>query len=220
VNRSSPEFVPTDDVADDGSGSKWSHRPFWEWLRRETTLNPDAVRSSIDDAFVSIIFAARETFLQQANTRGSFELFGLDVMLDDKGKIFVLEVNVSPAMGTPSKLDRFIKEIVVRDLFNAALVPRSGDAAGRIEAAMRRREDVDVVEFVAVAEFEIAQRRLGGFRCIYPTPERVISHGSALAMHTKADCALEAWVTSRESGREQWIRTRLPKFQAATSSNF
>jgi len=59
-----------------------------------------------------------------------FELFGFDVLLDSNLKPWLLEVNLSPSLGTDSPLDLFIKSSAISDIFNMV----------RIVAYDRRRE--------------------------------------------------------------------------------
>ena len=44
-----------------------------------------------------------------AKQRNCFELYGFDLMLDRKGKVILIEVNVSPSLHSNSKLDETIK---------------------------------------------------------------------------------------------------------------
>jgi tubulin polyglutamylase TTLL4 len=49
----------------------------------------------------------------------SFELFGLDVLVDEDLNCWIMEVNVSPSMsGRDSELDRFQKTEIMAELFN------------------------------------------------------------------------------------------------------
>jgi tubulin polyglutamylase TTLL5 len=47
-----------------------------------------------------------------------FELFGFDVLIDSKLEPWLLEVNLTPALGCDSPLDQKIKSNVVADLFS------------------------------------------------------------------------------------------------------
>lgn len=49
-----------------------------------------------------------------------FELFGFDVLVDSKLEPWILEVNLTPAMGCDSPLDQKIKANVIADLFSLA----------------------------------------------------------------------------------------------------
>ena len=47
-----------------------------------------------------------------------FEVLGFDIILDDKGKPFLLEVNQAPSFATDSPLDYEIKHGIFVDMFN------------------------------------------------------------------------------------------------------
>ena len=49
-----------------------------------------------------------------------FELFGFDVLIDDKLEPWLLEVNLTPALSCDSPLDQKIKANVVADLLSLA----------------------------------------------------------------------------------------------------
>jgi tubulin polyglutamylase TTLL5 len=213
INRNNASFVATDDMSKDGTGNKWTHAPFWPWLT-ENGFDAGLIRSRIEDAFVTVIISARETFLEQPTHRLSFEVFGFDVMLDEEGNVFILEVNVTPAMGTSSKLDLFVKGPVSSDLYNTALIPKVSAAAEKVEEIVSGEEKVELVDLIAVAEYELAQQRLGGFRCIYPTKERVGSHGPLLVARTRRDLALERWIGMDEAERGQFLEERSAAFLA------
>ncbi|XP_026676430.1 tubulin polyglutamylase ttll-4-like [Diaphorina citri] len=48
----------------------------------------------------------------------SYELFGIDILLDSKLKPWLLEVNISPSLHSSSPLDLAVKGPLVQDLFN------------------------------------------------------------------------------------------------------
>lgn len=210
INKDNPSFVATDDMEEDGKGNKWTHRPFWPFLE-SIGMDPDLIRKEIEDAFVTVVISAREKFMEQKNHRVSFEVFGFDVMLDKDGKVYILEVNVTPAMGTSSKLDRWVKGPVLKDLFNTALIPRNTPEEEKLEALLKEGKDENV-EFIAIAEYEITQKRCGGYRCIYPTPERIETHGPLLEHHTKADQALEKWLRMNDDEKTAFLNERKPAF--------
>jgi tubulin polyglutamylase TTLL5 len=205
INRKNPRFVATEDPAHDGLGSQWTHRPFWEFLL-QSGRDPEAIRRQIDDHLVTTIIAARDVFLTQKDHRRSFEVFGFDIMLDADANVYILEVNVTPALGTSSGLDLLVKGPLVRDFFNIALVPKPGEAASKVEGLFLT--DDDNVDVVAICEFEIAARRAGGFRCIYPTPDRITTHGPLLARKTKLDEVLETWIRHNQDKKMAFMKER------------
>lgn len=47
-----------------------------------------------------------------------FELFGFDILIDNRLKPWLIEVNLSPSLATESPLDKKIKTGLLTDLFN------------------------------------------------------------------------------------------------------
>lgn len=47
-----------------------------------------------------------------------FELFGFDILLDNKLKPWLLEVNISPSLSSSSPLDKKIKTVLICDTLN------------------------------------------------------------------------------------------------------
>ena len=67
---------------------------------------------------------------------GAFELFGFDVLVDERSKLWLLEVNKSPAIAVSGDEDRQVKVPMLNDLLDVLGVQRSA-AVG----AVRRREE-------------------------------------------------------------------------------
>lgn len=211
INKKNSNFHTTNDMTEDGTGNKWTHEPFWPWLESQG-FDPEDVKSKIDDAFVTVIMASRETFKKQNNHRLSFELFGFDVMFDSEGNIYILEVNVSPALGTSSNLDMYVKAPLVRDFFNIALIPKPSEEVGVIHDLLVQRDNEEVASYVNIAEYELSLSRLGGFRCVYPTLQRIQTHSQFIDVRSKADKCLEAWISKTPEEKAAYIQTNQPKF--------
>lgn len=56
--------------------------------------------------------------LKNINQKNCFEVYGFDILIDSDLKPWLLEVNLSPALGTDSPLDTFIKSNLLADTFN------------------------------------------------------------------------------------------------------
>ena len=52
------------------------------------------------------------------NQKNCFEVYGFDILIDSDLKPWLLEVNLSPALGTDSPLDTFIKSNLISDTLN------------------------------------------------------------------------------------------------------
>lgn len=92
------------------------------------TNDRDAVASmwmKIDDLIVKTLISVESRITAAVNMYVKhptccFELFGFDVLIDDKYQPHLMEVNFSPSMNTDSELDFHIKSRVITDLFNLA----------------------------------------------------------------------------------------------------
>jgi hypothetical protein len=205
VNKDTEGFRETEDVNSDGTGNKWSHRPLWPFLEKQG-LDVAAIRESIEDAIVQVVLAAYKTLLEQPNHRNAFELFGFDVMIDADQNVYVLEVNVSPALGTASPLDQAIKTPLVVDFFNLALVPKRGEVMRRVDGLMTAEDGPrKAKDFVAAWEFEVAETRLGGFVRIFPTVGRAAKFGALIQPSPPGDAALLAYLQMNDEQKQQFL---------------
>lgn len=121
VNKKSSKFQASDDV-NDTSGHKWSLKTLWPELEK-LGFNKDRVWGDIKDVVLKTLVASEQNIVTQlhkncAKQRNCFELYGFDLMLDRKGKVILIEVNVSPSLHSNSKLDETIKGKLIADVFN------------------------------------------------------------------------------------------------------
>jgi hypothetical protein len=201
LNKEAEGFEQTDDVGADGTGNKWSHEPFWPFLESQG-FDVGTIRQKIEDAIVQVVLAAHKTFKEQVNHRNAFELFGFDVMIDADQNVYILEVNVSPALGTTTALDTAIKAPLIADFFNIALVPKRGEVMRRVDGLMISPETSQrTKDFVGAWEFEIAETRLGGFVRIFPTVERARAFGALLEPKSPGDAGLIAYLEMPEEDK-------------------
>ena len=223
INKDEEGFKATDDMAQDGEGSKWSHAPFWKWLEEQDGFDVPLIRRKIEDAIVQVIVAAHRKLKEQANARIAFEMFGFDVMIDKEQNVWILEANVTPALGTSSGLDMEIKAPLVMDYLNLAMIPREIEEGAKVDELMLT-EDIKherVRQFISVVEYEIAERRKGGFRCIFPTIERCAAFGEQMDSKTKNDIALNDYIAMSDEeklrflqdGFEAWKEETAPKLE-------
>lgn len=62
-----------------------------------------------------------------------FEVLGFDFMIDDKNKVYLLEVNYTPSFSTETPLDHLIKSNLIRDaLVLMNVTPQARDKALRL----------------------------------------------------------------------------------------
>jgi len=89
-------------------------------------LNESLLFLKIEDLIIKTIISgehvinnATEMFCPYPKSN-CFELFGFDVLVDNKLEPWLLEVNLTPALGCDSPLDQKIKSNVIADLFSLA----------------------------------------------------------------------------------------------------
>ncbi|MBA2238000.1 MAG: amylase [Lysobacter sp.] len=138
-----------------------------QWLR-EQGHDDERLFEQIRDLVTLTVISAVETMRRQAascgaDTRGCYELLGLDCLIDDQLKPWILECNLSPSLGVcaapdgGADIEERVKAQVVSDTVSLVGIgapqpqPPSGDPAERIRALARE---------------ELA--RAGGFQRLWP----------------------------------------------------
>lgn len=73
----------------------------------------------INKTFLSVDSVLRQAHAQYVQGRSNcFQLFGFDILIDNKLNPWLLEVNLSPSLACESLLDQQIKSQLITDLFN------------------------------------------------------------------------------------------------------
>ena len=210
INKNLEGFVATNDVSKDGTGNKWSHHPFWPYLA-EHGFDPDVIKGRIDDAIVQTILAATRSFRIQKNASVSYELFGFDVMLDSDGNVYILEVNISPAMGTSSELDKVIKTPLNIDLFNMILLPKPGSKLSALDVPPQ----TPASKYLILHQYEETLSRRGSFRPVFPTKERLNYY--EMIPQTENDKILSHYITLDEPQRVELLQKLKPHYDSYIS---
>ncbi|XP_019061237.1 tubulin polyglutamylase TTLL4 isoform X2 [Fukomys damarensis] len=132
INKKNTEYqANADETA--CQGHKWALKALWKYLSQKG-INSDIIWEKIKDVVVKTIISSEPyvTSLLKMYVRRPYschELFGFDIMLDEKLKPWVLEVNISPSLHSNSPLDISIKGQMIRDLLNLAgfVLPNAED---------------------------------------------------------------------------------------------
>ncbi|XP_057326655.1 probable tubulin polyglutamylase TTLL2 [Microplitis mediator] len=102
-----------------GAGSKWSFRQLRRYMNQ----------SGLHDWFLWQRIACLITLTIISQTAGipetsnCFEFFGFDVLIDADLKPWLLEVNISPALGNDCEVDFEVKKPLLHDLFDLLGLP-------------------------------------------------------------------------------------------------
>lgn len=122
INKLSASYTQNED-AEACQGHKWTLKALWSFLETEHKVDVAALQDSIVDVVIKTMICGEHSISQmtRANQQSrycSYELFGIDILLDSKLKPWLLEVNISPSLHSSSPLDLAVKGPLVRDLFN------------------------------------------------------------------------------------------------------
>lgn len=114
INKSSPNFVHTDELTEENEGSKQTLSSYWKAMEK-LGYKPDQIKEEIIKLNQHLL-KAMKPFLQYfqkcifpRSTPGKcFHVIGVDVLLDSKCRPWILEINASPSLN----IDSTVKEVI------------------------------------------------------------------------------------------------------------
>lgn len=124
INRLSKNYTPNEDFAA-CEGHKWTLQTLFTYLKTEKRVDTNALWDSMKDLVIKTIISGEASIssLTKANITSRYncyELFGIDVLLDEDLKPWLLEVNISPSLHSASPLDIHVKGPLVSTVLNIA----------------------------------------------------------------------------------------------------
>jgi tubulin polyglutamylase TTLL2 len=120
-----------------GEGSKWTFAELRGYFRArgvDFEVTWAAIRQLVNLTVLSVAHNIAED-----TTRSCFEVFGFDILLDSKMKPWLLEVNMSPALGVDCEADRVVKEGLIADTVEVLEAEAAGRAPPPRAATARAR---------------------------------------------------------------------------------
>ncbi|KAL3317902.1 Tubulin polyglutamylase ttll4 [Cichlidogyrus casuarinus] len=121
INKMSADYVNNNNE-NAMQGHKWGLRLLWSYLAQKG-VQVDYIWANIKDLVIktvlsceSKLFSALDQFAPRSHCAS--ELFGFDVLLDEKLEPWLIEVNISPSMHSDTPLDDAIKSKVLCDFYN------------------------------------------------------------------------------------------------------
>ncbi|XP_063243169.1 tubulin monoglutamylase TTLL4-like isoform X3 [Bacillus rossius redtenbacheri] len=123
INKLSSHYTQNED-ASACHGHKWTVKTLWAYLAKGG-VDVKMLWHSLVDLVIKTIISGESSIGQMTKANlvsryCSYELFGIDVLLDHELKPWLLEVNISPSLHSSSPLDLAVKGPLVRDLMNIA----------------------------------------------------------------------------------------------------
>lgn len=152
-----------------------------QWLK-DQGHDDDALFARIEDLValtaISAVDAMRaRTAEVGADPRGCYELLGLDCLVDDTLKPWILECNLSPSLGicaapeSGGRVEEAVKGGLVRDLVTLIDIPGRAVRKASNETASEEEDQAPGAAAALVAEAEAERARAGGFRRLLPAAD-------------------------------------------------
>jgi tubulin polyglutamylase TTLL5 len=162
VNKKNSQFVQNENSLEDNVGHKWSMSALFKHLNQQGA-DVSLLWSRIYDLIIKTVQTVEPKVVEQMRKYSlhrcnCFDLYGFDVLIDAELKPWLMEVNLSPSLGTESPLDLHIKSTLIADALNLVGI-RTFD---------RRKEGLQRVKARLRAKAAAAKRQDGG-RTISPS---------------------------------------------------
>jgi len=120
VNKYNPDFEHNEDPFH-FSGHKRSYKSLLKYLE-ENNYDVERLEKNIRDVIIKTVMTSYDEIIKEFGTKVDsdykcYKLFGVDIILDDKLKPWLLELNNFPSL-EPNLLDRHVNEPMIAEMFN------------------------------------------------------------------------------------------------------
>ncbi|KRW99920.1 hypothetical protein PPERSA_12596 [Pseudocohnilembus persalinus] len=112
-------------------GGKWHINQLKYFI--EMIYGIDSVNRCFEDINNLIILTLKSVQSTIINDKHCFELYGYDILIDDKCKPWLIEINSSPSLSTTTKSDKELKTKLLKDVFSI-VVPEDWGEDGKYGA--------------------------------------------------------------------------------------
>ena len=217
VNKSSLTYTQKKD--ENIANTKWSLKFFIETMKNQIDIGE--LLKNIEITCTRVILLGQSTIRNQhlktnRSPLGSFELYGVDVLLDKDLKPYVIEVNVSPSMeGGQSKMDSTIKTTLLSDAFNMALIPDEPndtftllenelDSFSKLESTdIKKCQNSLIPELFTIFLFNEEINRKGNFHLVFPSKENIQNYNTFEPMYS--DNFLSKWISFTKEEQDAFL---------------
>ncbi len=184
LNSKSDKFTENQNDEDDSTGNKWSLSALLSYLEQKGKP-ATRILNSIREVIIKTIIAGEPEILphitrSMRNTESCYEVFGFDLMLDAKMKVWLIEVNISPALMAKSPLDKKIKGALIADTMHTV---------GYLPIDIERHEQQRKQQHMSNV---LMARKKPRSSVVRKTAKALKAHGFKLESLDKADCRILA----------------------------
>lgn len=230
LNKDDKDFKRSDGVHEDVDDSKWTIGFFMNYCE-SNGIDTKRLMKEFERITISTILAGMNEIKKTHKKMiphhyTSYEMYGIDIMLDSELNAHLLEINISPSLsGMDSKLDFNMKYPLNLDLFRMARIidcpPNREHPCPEVEliekefySSITEQRAKDVLEnnvdpwqnpvfadFVMIRDFVEESQIKSGFRLVFPIKETMDSFIPCYEKVDYFDTVFHSWV--RKSEEEQ-----------------
>lgn len=236
VNKEDDSFVRCNSTKESINDSKWSLEFFLQFCQ-SNHLDTNAIMKEFEKVTICTIIAGmcaiRPNHQQHIKHRHtSYEMYGIDIMLDENMKAHLIEINISPSMsGQDSELDMKIKYPLQLDLLRMARIiqcncldedpcpgVRAVDTVYKKSITEKRRRDVEenkvdpwenpvFADFVIIRDYIEENAIESNFRLVYPTTETLDLYSRCFDKMIYQDIVFNSWIKMDPEQKNSVIST-------------
>ncbi|KAG4102076.1 tubulin-tyrosine ligase family-domain-containing protein [Neocallimastix lanati (nom. inval.)] len=143
-----------------GSSFIWSLPKVKRYISEEYGVDFNEVWEKIEDIAIKAVITmnkleidTEKKMYSHLNSSNTFELYGVDILIDDNMKPWLLEINLSPGLSSKTGYQRSLKYKLMDDTFNiVGLVPYSHITGLAMEGECEYKDPVDEAVQQSVCE--------------------------------------------------------------------
>lgn len=241
INKEDAKFKRCDTGVESIEDSKWS-LPFFLKHLRESGINTDMIMSKLEHVTIMTVIAGmmeirkhHENLIPHRHT--SYEMYGIDIMLDQDMNPHLIEINISPSMsGLDSKLDQEIKFPLQLDLLRMARIidcdptkKRPCPAVDMIDQEWRETmtkkrvvevemgvngwDDPNFGDLTMIRDYVEEQPILGGFRRVFPKRKTMDRFIPAFSQLSYRDRMFQSWIRLDNAQRLEVIKKNFGSYK-------
>ena len=175
INKNSLNFEQNDSVNEE-FGEKWTLFTLKNYFEKNN-LNFDKVWEKIKDIIIKVILSVTGMAIPliksfELSSGNLFELYGVDILLDENLTPWLMEVNLNPSLNCDSQLDLKVKSKLLTDIFNIiGAIPFSHD--GKFTPMEKYNEYKDKAEEAVIESLCEFERPSGGFERLFPLKSNI-----------------------------------------------
>ena len=163
----------------DGKVTKWSLTTLINYLKKTEQIDFNIIWKKIKDLVIKTFISITDMAIEELeddysflNYQNLFELYGFDVILDNKLEPYLLEMNANPMLGSTRNVDAETKTNLITDILNVVGIYPFNHTKPNVpyDKHIKYKSKVDEAVKESLVEFS---RPMGGWSRIFPLKNNI-----------------------------------------------